>query len=85
LPALVAKWRRHLDAVVGEAGYPGIRVASVQGGNVAVAQPVDSDLVDAGGCLFISDHLRSSVSEANVRVIRHRAIQQLRDCMGVAA
>ena len=25
------------------------------------------------------------VSEANVRVIRHRAIQQLRDCMGVAA
>jgi RNA polymerase sigma-70 factor (ECF subfamily) len=26
-----------------------------------------------------------SVSEANVRVIRHRAIHQLRDCMGVAA
>jgi RNA polymerase sigma-70 factor (ECF subfamily) len=26
-----------------------------------------------------------SVSEANVRVIRHRAIRQLRDCMGVAA
>jgi len=25
------------------------------------------------------------VSEANVRVIRHRAIHQLRDCMGVAA
>jgi RNA polymerase sigma-70 factor, ECF subfamily len=25
------------------------------------------------------------VSEANVRVIRHRAIRQLRDCMGVAA
>jgi RNA polymerase sigma-70 factor (ECF subfamily) len=25
------------------------------------------------------------VSEANVRVIRHRAIQQLRDCMGVTA
>ena len=25
------------------------------------------------------------VSEANVRVIRHRAINQLRDCMGVAA
>jgi RNA polymerase sigma-70 factor (ECF subfamily) len=25
------------------------------------------------------------ISEANVRVIRHRAIQQLRDCMGVAA
>jgi RNA polymerase sigma-70 factor (ECF subfamily) len=25
------------------------------------------------------------VSEANVRVIRHRAIQQLRQCMGVAA
>ncbi|HUX43109.1 MAG TPA: sigma-70 family RNA polymerase sigma factor, partial [Terracidiphilus sp.] len=24
------------------------------------------------------------ISEANVRVIRHRAIQQLRDCMGVA-
>jgi len=24
-------------------------------------------------------------SEANVRVIRHRAIHQLRDCMGVAA
>jgi RNA polymerase sigma-70 factor (ECF subfamily) len=24
------------------------------------------------------------VSEANVRVIRHRAIRQLRDCMGVA-
>ena len=24
------------------------------------------------------------VSEANVRVIRHRAIHQLRDCMGVA-
>ena len=26
-----------------------------------------------------------SVSEPNVRVIRHRAIHQLRDCMGVAA
>jgi len=26
-----------------------------------------------------------SVSEANVRVIRHRAMDQLRDCMGVAA
>ena len=25
------------------------------------------------------------VSEANVRVIRHRAIHQLRDCMGVVA
>jgi RNA polymerase sigma-70 factor (ECF subfamily) len=25
------------------------------------------------------------ISEANVRVIRHRAIHQLRDCMGVAA
>ena len=25
------------------------------------------------------------VSEANVRVIRHRAIHQLRDCMGVGA
>jgi len=25
------------------------------------------------------------VSEANVRVIRHRAIHQLRDCMGAAA
>jgi len=25
------------------------------------------------------------VSEANVRVIRHRAIHQLRSCMGVAA
>lgn len=25
------------------------------------------------------------VSEANVRVIRHRAVHQLRDCMGVAA
>ena len=25
------------------------------------------------------------VSEANVRVIRHRAIHQLRECMGVAA
>jgi RNA polymerase sigma-70 factor (ECF subfamily) len=25
------------------------------------------------------------VSEANVRVIRHRAIQQLRECMGIAA
>jgi RNA polymerase sigma-70 factor (ECF subfamily) len=25
-----------------------------------------------------------SISEANVRVIRHRAIHQLRDCMGVA-
>ena len=25
-----------------------------------------------------------SISEANVRVIRHRAIQQLRECMGVA-
>jgi DNA-directed RNA polymerase specialized sigma24 family protein len=25
------------------------------------------------------------VSEANVRVMRHRAIHQLRDCMGVAA
>jgi RNA polymerase sigma-70 factor (ECF subfamily) len=25
------------------------------------------------------------VSEANVRVIRHRAIHQLRDCLGVAA
>jgi RNA polymerase sigma-70 factor, ECF subfamily len=25
------------------------------------------------------------VSEANVRVIRHRAIRQLRDCMGVTA
>jgi len=25
------------------------------------------------------------VSEANVRVIRHRAIHQLRDCMGVTA
>lgn len=25
------------------------------------------------------------ISEANVRVIRHRAIRQLRDCMGVAA
>jgi RNA polymerase sigma-70 factor (ECF subfamily) len=25
------------------------------------------------------------VSEANVRVIRHRAIHQLRDCMGVAS
>jgi RNA polymerase sigma-70 factor, ECF subfamily len=24
-------------------------------------------------------------SEANVRVIRHRAIHQLRDCMGVTA
>lgn len=24
------------------------------------------------------------ISEANVRVIRHRAIRQLRDCMGVA-
>jgi RNA polymerase sigma-70 factor (ECF subfamily) len=24
------------------------------------------------------------VSEANVRVIRHRAIHQLRDCMGVS-
>jgi len=26
-----------------------------------------------------------SVSESNVRVIRHRAIHQLRDCMGVVA
>ena len=25
------------------------------------------------------------VSEANIRVIRHRAIHQLRDCLGVAA
>ena len=25
------------------------------------------------------------VSQANVRVIRHRAIHQLRECMGVAA
>jgi RNA polymerase sigma-70 factor (ECF subfamily) len=25
------------------------------------------------------------ISEANVRVIRHRAIHQLRDCMGAAA
>jgi DNA-directed RNA polymerase specialized sigma24 family protein len=25
------------------------------------------------------------VSEANVRVIRHRAIRQLRECMGIAA
>jgi DNA-directed RNA polymerase specialized sigma24 family protein len=25
------------------------------------------------------------ISEANVRVIRHRAIQQLRDCMGSTA
>ena len=25
------------------------------------------------------------VSEANVRVIRHRAIHQLRECMGIAA
>jgi RNA polymerase sigma-70 factor (ECF subfamily) len=25
------------------------------------------------------------VSEANVRVIRHRAIRQLRDCMGITA
>ena len=24
------------------------------------------------------------ISEANVRVIRHRAIRQLRECMGVA-
>jgi RNA polymerase sigma-70 factor (ECF subfamily) len=31
----------------------------------------------------IADFL--GISEANVRVIRHRAIHQLRDCMGVAA
>ena len=47
---------------------------------------------DAQGCLHfvfeISDEKISyslGVSEANVRVIRHRAIHQLRGCMGVAA
>jgi DNA-directed RNA polymerase specialized sigma24 family protein len=40
---------------------------------------------------FYDDHTAAEaaqalrISEANVRVIRHRAIQRLRDCMGATA
>ncbi len=51
----------HLDAIVGEAGYPGIRVASVQRGDMAVTQPADSGLVNAGAGFFTCDHFAFSL------------------------